>query len=234
MVGPNVQDGLFSLIVRFRTHMYAITADIENMYRQVEMHPDDRKFQKILWRENPNQPVKTFTLNTVTSGISSASVLATRPLTQLSRDAEESHPLASNVLREDIYMDDVVTGAETLDNAKLIINELIKVTKKGGMNLRQRSSNEPELIETLTEKSNNSFLCLNLNETTKTLCVHWNPRSDSFTFLVNQSKFSETLTLSLIAQLFDPLGLLGPVILHATTIMQSLWLLNLDWDEFVL
>ena len=39
--------------------------------------------------------------------------------------------------------------------------------------------------------------------------------------------------LSQIAQLFDPLGLLGPVIVQAKITMQSLWLLKVDWDETV-
>ncbi|XP_051157420.1 uncharacterized protein LOC127279229 [Leptopilina boulardi] len=52
MVGPNVQEDLFSLLVRFRSHKYAITADIEKMYRQIIIHPKDRKYQKILWRDD--------------------------------------------------------------------------------------------------------------------------------------------------------------------------------------
>nr|XP_012233626.1 PREDICTED: uncharacterized protein LOC105678692 [Linepithema humile] len=37
--------------------------------------------------------------------------------------------------------------------------------------------------------------------------------------------------LSCIAQIFDPLGLLGPVILTPKVIMQQLWQVKLDWDE---
>ena len=39
--------------------------------------------------------------------------------------------------------------------------------------------------------------------------------------------------LSRIAQLFDPLGLLGPVIVQAKILMQGLWKHKLDWDESV-
>ncbi|KAF8787466.1 hypothetical protein HNY73_009062 [Argiope bruennichi] len=37
--------------------------------------------------------------------------------------------------------------------------------------------------------------------------------------------------LSTIAKLFDPLGLLGPVISLAKIFLQKLWLLNLQWDD---
>ena len=52
MVGPTIPNTIFKQTLRFRTHPYVITADIEKMYRQVLIHPDDRKFRKFsaLWR----------------------------------------------------------------------------------------------------------------------------------------------------------------------------------------
>ena len=37
MVGPTIQDDLFSTVTRFRTFIYALTADIEQMYRQIQV-----------------------------------------------------------------------------------------------------------------------------------------------------------------------------------------------------
>ena len=58
--------------------------------------------------------------------------------------------------------------------------------------------------------------------------VYWNPTPDSFFYTVNQSSndvpLTKRLMLSQIAQLFDPLGLLGPVIVQAKIVMQSLWI----------
>ncbi|XP_011881913.1 PREDICTED: uncharacterized protein LOC105569791, partial [Vollenhovia emeryi] len=50
MVGPTIQDTLFSHLIRFRTYNYVITADIEKMYRQVLLHEDDRRYQRFLRR----------------------------------------------------------------------------------------------------------------------------------------------------------------------------------------
>ncbi|XP_033212187.1 uncharacterized protein LOC117169790 [Belonocnema kinseyi] len=257
MVGPSIQEDLFSLLIRFRSHAYAMTADIEKMYREIYIHPDDHKFQKILWRENPSQPVKMFTSNTVTYGNSSASFLATRLLVQLANDEGELFPNASVALKEDFYMDDLLTGANTFDEAESLINELKAVTRKGGMHLRQWASNDPELINTVSDDTKNSHLqwasndpelintvsddtknshlFLNLGETTITLGVYWNPQLDIFKYTVHSPKVVALVTkriiLSQIAQLFDPLGLLGPVILRAKILMQSLWDSKLDWDD---
>lgn len=58
-VGPTIQDDLFSIITRFRTHAYVFTADIKQMYRQIWVHPEHTKFQNILWRDSPDEPIHT-------------------------------------------------------------------------------------------------------------------------------------------------------------------------------
>lgn len=69
----------------------------------------------------------------------------------------------------------------------------------------------------------------------KTLGVHWFPTSDEFRYKVTTIEWGAARTkrqiLSEIAKLFDPLGLLAPVIILAKTTMQALWLTGLSWDE---
>ncbi|XP_033214033.1 uncharacterized protein LOC117171090 [Belonocnema kinseyi] len=86
MGGPNIQNDIFSLLVRLRSNTYAITADNEKMYQQIRLDEADQNFQKILWREESREPLKIYKLKTVTYGMSSASFLATRSLRQLAND----------------------------------------------------------------------------------------------------------------------------------------------------
>ena len=65
MTGPPLQNDLFSLLLRFRSHRIVLTADIEKMYRQILVHPEDTVHQKLMFQKNYNEPVKTFALNTV-------------------------------------------------------------------------------------------------------------------------------------------------------------------------
>ncbi|XP_055527207.1 uncharacterized protein LOC129719822 [Wyeomyia smithii] len=71
-----------------------LTADIPKMYRQVQVHKDDRKYQRILWL-NANNDVGAFELTTVTYGCASAPYLATRTLMQLAKDEAHELPLAA-------------------------------------------------------------------------------------------------------------------------------------------
>lgn len=88
LVGEKLQQDLFVVLMNFRQYKYGITADIEKMYRQILIHPDDRKYQKILWRENEQEPIRTFQLNTVTYGHACAPHCAVRTLVQCARDNE--------------------------------------------------------------------------------------------------------------------------------------------------
>ncbi|XP_075235031.1 uncharacterized protein LOC142332470 [Lycorma delicatula] len=72
MIGPTVQQDLFSIILRFRVHNYVIT----KMYRQILVTQKDSNLQRMLWRENPEQDLKHYALRTVTC-TTSASFLAT-------------------------------------------------------------------------------------------------------------------------------------------------------------
>ena len=72
----------------------------------------------------------------------------------------------------------------------------------------------------------------------KILGLLWDPASDCFVFRVKPTvACSEPPTkrqvLSEIARLFDPLGVLGPVIVLAKIIMQRLWRKKIDWDETI-
>lgn len=64
------------------------------MYRQIEIIPNQRKFQRILWRSDASEDIKVFELNTLTYGIASAPYLATRCVEQLALDHQERFTVA--------------------------------------------------------------------------------------------------------------------------------------------
>ncbi|XP_046810016.1 uncharacterized protein LOC124420600 [Lucilia cuprina] len=111
MIGPTIQDDLFSILLQFRLNKFAITADITKMYRQVRIHEDDRKYQLILWRDNPEFPMQIYKLNTVTYGTASAAFLAIRCLKEISDIFKNVLPLGSHVIANDFYVDDLLSRA---------------------------------------------------------------------------------------------------------------------------
>ncbi|XP_062541998.1 uncharacterized protein LOC134209995 [Armigeres subalbatus] len=118
LVGPVVQQDLYSIYTRFRTKRIAIVADVEKMYRQVLHHPDDRRLLRIRYRRCPSDPIATFELQTVTYGTASAPYLATKTLQQIAIDQAEFYPAAVNPVVKDFYVDDLLSGASNVESAK--------------------------------------------------------------------------------------------------------------------
>ncbi|GFU97326.1 integrase_H2C2 domain-containing protein [Trichonephila clavipes] len=194
------------------------------------INPDQRKFQRILWRENMDEPIKTFELSTVSYGTAIAPFLATRALKQLALDEAENFPLRSSVVMSDTYIDDVLTGAETLLEAKELKNQLINIFAKGGIVLHKWCGNNTELIEV---SENYDF---SDSSEIKVLGVYWNPKHDCFSFRVKidlHELNTKRDVLSTIARIYDPLGLLGSVVAKAIIFLQKLWMLKIDWTDLL-
>jgi len=237
MVGPKLQDDLFQILVRFRFHLIAFSADVCKMFRQILIHPDERDYQRILWRNHPSEPVQDFLLTTVTYGTAAAPYQASRSVKQLALDEEHAFPLASAAWRKDSYVDDLLSGAESVDAALELQDQLIRMMGSGQLLLRKWSSNHPALLEALPVDMRETTLPLSLDvdETVKTLGLIWHPASDIFSFRVvlppTQPVISKRIVLSEMSKVFDPVGWLSPTTVKAKILFQQLWRSNLGWDE---
>ncbi|XP_055836609.1 uncharacterized protein LOC129905206 [Episyrphus balteatus] len=232
MVGPTIQEELFSTLLRFRTHKYAITADITKMYRQVLINEEHSNYQLIVWRQYPTQPLQYFRLNTVTYGTSPAPFLAIRCLKMLSDNFKNSYPTGSKVIEKDFYVDDLLTGADDIETLKIIKNEIQVILKNRGFQLAKWYSNHLELYNAESPEKSIKF-----NDSTKTLGICWQPKEDNFSFNLDSSfhdlRATKRNILSVSSRLFDPLGLLCPIITKAKILLQELWIAKLDWDESI-
>ncbi|GFQ67374.1 uncharacterized protein TNCT_718081 [Trichonephila clavata] len=237
MVGPQLQTDLTTLLLRFRMHKIAITADIEKMYRQITLHDSD--FQRIVWRNSPFEPIQDFRLTRVAYGTASAPYLAIKCLQQLALNESNNFPLASKAALKDFYVDDLMSGTNSLSEALELQNQLTQMVSSAGLVLRKWASNCSELLNSIDSDMclSNTSLNIDNDDTVKTLGIMWHPASDVFYFKITPLSFEGTLTkrtlLSTIAKTFDPLGWLSPITIQYKTIMQRLWKQQLKWDERV-
>ncbi|XP_058817129.1 uncharacterized protein LOC131680431 [Topomyia yanbarensis] len=238
MVGPVVQEDLLSIIIRFRLHPIAVVADVEKMYRMVMVQPADQHLQRILWRDSVSEPVRMFQLTTVTYGTASAPYLATKCLQRLAKDGVESFPRAARALKEDFYIDDMLSGADNIEDGKELTREMIELTNSGGFTLRKWNSNCPAVLADLPHSLLDDRATLDLNSSSspvKTLGLLWQPTSDKFLFhspvWSNAAVITKRTVLADAARLFDPLGLVGPVVVIAKIFLQELWKHQCDWDD---
>ncbi|XP_017483674.1 PREDICTED: uncharacterized protein LOC108372479, partial [Rhagoletis zephyria] len=237
-VGPTLQDNIFTILLRFRTHRYVLMADITKMYRQIMVDERDAKWQCILWRNSPSEPVTTYQLQTVTYGTSCAPFLAVRCLQQLAYDNISTHPIGATVTLRDFYVDNLMTGGATIEEVKAIKREVIDLLAKGGFPLRKFAANHQSIIDDVSETDKEPVINVENIAYIKTLGLKWSPATACFFFSYTPSqkrlqKASKRMILSQIASFFDPLGLINPIIVPCKIMMQELWKLRLTWDESV-
>ncbi|XP_062704228.1 uncharacterized protein LOC134286610 [Aedes albopictus] len=236
-VGPTIQNDLFSILLQFRRHRFAFSADITKMYRQVVVDERDTRFQRIFWGKQPTDPLRVLELNTVTYGTASAPFLATRSLVQLARDEKSEYPAAAEVVCEDFYIDDVLTGANTVAEAVRLRMDLQEMLAKGGFDIRKWCSNSDAVLEDVPEEEKEKLVKIDDSENiVRTLGLLWDPNNDHFRFVVPSTEdmlqpVTKRFVLSRISRLFDPLGFVSPVVLVAKLLMQALWVRKLEWDE---
>lgn len=236
-IGPRLQDDLTAIIMRWRRHQFGFCADIEKMYRQIAVDQPDSDMQRIVWRPNANEPMKVYRLTTVTYGTAAAPYLAIKSLQTLANLERERFPRGSEVALNSFYVDDVLSGADTIENCIDIQKQLIGLLSSGGFTLRKWVSNSEEVLQQVPPDHRERQLPLNIDDgmSIKTLGIQWNPSSDDLSFNIPNPDVSKNATkrsfLSQAARLYDPLGWLAPSTIVVKILFQQLWKANIDWDD---
>ena len=65
MIGSQVQNDLYPILLWFRTFVVAVCVDVEKMFCQIKVHPGDTDCQRILWRNSPEEALKEYRLVTM-------------------------------------------------------------------------------------------------------------------------------------------------------------------------
>ncbi|XP_028173391.1 uncharacterized protein LOC114362274, partial [Ostrinia furnacalis] len=240
LIGPKLHLDIVDVLLKFRIHLIAFTADIKQMYRNIMIRESDRDFQRIVWRTSPEEPLRDYRLCTVTFGVSSSPYLALRTIQQLAHDEAARFPRASQVLMRDVFVDDVVSGESDESRALALQQELIGICQSAGFELHKWHSNSPALLLGSQPTVSHGERCESVpfahmenDSSTKVLGMQWDPNLDTFGFSVKSysEKCTKRSILSEIARIYDPLGLLSPVTLFAKHLIQLLWISSVDWDE---
>lgn len=237
LAGPNLQEKLAIVIMRFRFHRFVLSADVKQMFLQIRMNDEDLKYQKIFWRFNKNDPLQEYVWKTVLFGMKSSPSLAIYTVLELARIYEKKFPLASRAAKSERYVDDFMSGGDTLNEVIRLYEELKQLMATGKFELGKWKTNCTELLEKINKdyRANDEPLELT-DDSTSILGLKWQPNSDCFVFKIDEQwDFNKPVTKrtisSAIARIYDPNGYLAPVIIKAKSFLQELWKMKVKWDE---
>lgn len=109
LVGPTIQDDLFTLATRFRKFIIPCTADITKMYNQIQIAEEDQKFQSFLWEFDDYDGIQQCVFDRLGFGTGCAPYIAIRSLTEIADNLTK--PLIAYLLKKCFYVDDFLGGA---------------------------------------------------------------------------------------------------------------------------
>ena len=260
--GPNLIPKLFDVLVRFRSHRIAVTADIEKAFLMISIIPADRDVLRFLWFQDPTKlhcPILHFRFTRVVFGLRpSPAILRAVILHHLDKYNCE-HPKLVEQIRAGLYVNDLITGTDSVESAFQFYSKSKQIMKEAGLNLRKWKTNSSELLNQIEEVEasqdalpneavstiaedqscvENSTSLLKPKMCGKLLGVIWDNQSDEL--LVDLSELSDYVkclpvtkrsVLKLSARIFDPLGLVSPLVIRLKLLFRSLCTDNVDWDD---
>lgn len=230
--GPKLQTDITRLLINFRLLPIALTADIKQMYRQINVIEDHWKWQRLFFRFSPLENIKTYEIKVVAFGVKSSPYLALRTVQELVEREKERYPLAANFALHNLYMDDFICSVHTENEAYKLFLESVNLFLAGGFDLTKWSTNSKCLLDKIPQ-SKRLMEKVSFKADSKVLGIQWCSTLDVFGFSLSTpvGEATKRNILSTVARCYDPLGLIAPFILFLKLLIKRLWSLNLSWDE---
>lgn len=225
--GPSLIPPLVEVLIRFRRWKVALSADLTKAFLQIKLQRKDQDVHRFLWDVDGSVRVMRFLR--VTFGNKASPFLLNATI----RHHLSKYPpsLVIQELKENLYVDDWLTGADTEEEACEMFVEAKDVMNQAGMTLAKWNSNSKLISMKAYATSGTSP---NGADGVKVLGVRWMPSRDVFSFdgitLPSDVITTKRVVLSFIARVFDPLGFLTPFIMIAKCLFQRLWQMGVGWD----
>ena len=230
--GPSLTESLENVLLRFRCHNYAFSADIEKAFLQIGITPEHRDYIRFLWFEDiknidfehfeNNQLVK-YKFTRVLFGLN-ASPFLQATLKKHVAESQNTDKFKEKLMNS-LHIDDITAGAKTQSEAKEFYIKCKDTLGDGGFNLRKFKSNSAELENEIYKEYPNDKM---FSDEEKVLGMNWDRKNDNlfFDFLEIRKKLIETPTkravLQSIASIYDPLGLISPVLVSFKNLFQEI------------
>ena len=242
--GPDLTNPLVGVLIRFRQEPVAMAADIEAMFHQVYVDPQDCDALRFLWwpdgdlEKEPKEYRMVKHLFGATSSPSCANFCLQKTASMY---LEKFDPETIQAVMKNMYVDDLMKSVPSPETAVKLSTQLRELLTKGGFRLTKWLSNDRNVLVEIPECERASSV-VNLDiEDLPTACalgLKWNVEADKFVWevsakfqpLVEKRPVTRRGILSIVSSLFDPLGFIAPYVMKAKILLQDLCRKKLGWD----
>lgn len=236
--GPDLTNSLVGVLTRFRQDSVALVADIEGMFHQVRVSPDDCNVLRFLWWPNGdlNKEPMEYQMTVHLFGATSSPSCANFALKKTAKDNQHFDAETIDTVHRNFYVDDCLKSVESNKDAVRLSGQLCDLLSKGGFHLTKWICNRREVIDAIPESERaQSLKDLDWGDlpVERTLGLQWNVETDKFGFkiVIKDKPPTRRGMLSIVSSVYDPLGLVAPFVLSAKKLLQDVCKASIGWDE---
>ena len=137
------------VLVRFRLHAFACTADIKAMYYQVVIPEHQRDALRFLWVDDRGELVQ----DRMTRHLFGGGWCASSATFALRKAGDRAEPAISNVVDSAFYVDDFLLFAASPQEMTELVLKTKEALAQSGFNLTKFASNAEELLSSLPSEA---------------------------------------------------------------------------------
>ena len=237
--GPLLNNSLVGVLMRFRKDEVAVASDIESMFHRVACREDDTDALRFLWWDGSlDEPPGDYKMTVHLFGKADSPCIAAWALQQTAADNEAAFgEEIREIVKKNFCVDGGLFSKQSTEQAVHSSLELIRMLRKGNFRLTKFISNDKDLLAAIpAEERTIKNLDLDKLPIERALGQQWNIDTDTFGVktsppLARPGSDTRRGCFSTLSSIFDPLGMIGPVLLPVKRVLQKTWQFKLLWDE---
>jgi len=238
--GPSSNPLFLDILLRFRVHEVAVTADIEKAFLNIKIDPEHRDFLRFLWVDDVNKEspeIKLIRFTRVVFGVNASPFILNATIRHRVNTCMLNDNAFALEFLKSLCVDDFAPEAKDVNNAFSLSKEIKLCPKSGGFNMRKRNSNPASRMQSLKQDAalsgdfatNSKVFKQGSEKEQKVLGMLWNPNQDELVYDLTKilqgievQPATRRLILSNATRFFDPLRLISLVILPFKIMFQKL------------
>lgn len=239
--GPDLNNTLLGVLLRFHKEKIAMTADIEQMFYSFKVKEDHRNYLRFLWHKGncAEAEIIDYRMTVHVFGNNPSPAVAIYGLRRTAEHGEAEYGTdAKEFVLRNFYVDDGLTSVSSEEAAIDLLKRTQGMLAAANLKLHKMASNSATVMEAFlpedrAKELKDLDLCADSLPLQHSLGVSWNLKMDCFTFRVSREvkPFTRRGTLSTVNSLYDPLGFVSPVTIQGKALVRELASLQQDWDE---
>ena len=243
--GPDQNNRLKGVLLRFREGKLGFMADVEAMFHSFFLNPEHRDFLRFYWfkdNDASNELIQ-YRAKVHIFGNRPSPAIAIFGLRHAAQNSKAKEA-TQNFIRESFYVDDGLGTSDTVEEAISILQEARSALAAYNIRLHKIASSSQDILEAFPESERAEDLAqVDFDDAPmqRTLGITWDVKTDSFLIHVDiqERPFTKRGVLSIVNSIFDPLGIVSPIGLEGKLIMRAIMSPSnkpagdqvYDWDD---